>query len=217
MARKPFPSHGLYAITADPPVDRSRLPEQVAAALRGGAAVIQYRAKHQVDHVSEASVLLALCRAAGVPLIINDDVELAFRVGADGVHLGRDDGRIADARQRLGAAALIGVSCYDAVERAVRAAEEGADYVAFGRFFPSRSKPDAPCARLETLRQAQACLTVPIVAIGGITPINGGSLLAAGADLLAVIEGVFGEGREPESAAGEFRQLWASGEAGGVA
>ncbi|MFM8333876.1 MAG: thiamine phosphate synthase, partial [Candidatus Methylumidiphilus sp.] len=202
-----FPKLGLYAITAESPASPEQLANQVRAALRGGAKVIQYRAKSSADRHAEASLVLAECRAAQVPLIINDDIGLALAVGADGVHLGKDDGTAAQARQVLGASAIIGVSCYDSLERARAAQAEGADYVAFGRFFPSASKPHAPCARLETLALARRALTLPIVAIGGITPDNGGALLQAGADVLAVIDGVFGRG-DAEAAALAFQPLF---------
>lgn len=180
----------------------------VAAAIRGGAAVIQYRFKDAAaDPKPLAEKLLAVCRAAGVPLIINDSVELAALIGADGVHLGRDDAGIALARRRLGTDAIVGVSCYDSVERAVEAEAAGADYAAFGRFFPSHTKPLAPLARLGTLAEAKRRLAIPLVAIGGITPANGGALLAAGADFLAVVEGVFG-GADPEASAREFAPLF---------
>jgi thiamine-phosphate pyrophosphorylase len=203
MSRLPFPTRGLYAITREGYPDAAALAEAVAAAIRGGAAVAQYRAKSAADPLAEAERLLAVCRAGGVPLIINDDVELAGRIGADGVHLGKDDPDLEKARRILGPDAIIGVSCYDSVERAVQAEAAGAGYVAFGRFFPSRTKPGAPCARLETLAGAKRRLSVPIVAIGGITPENGGPLLEAGAGLLAVIDGVFGAG-DPERAARRF-------------
>jgi thiamine-phosphate pyrophosphorylase len=193
-----FPLSGLFAITAE----HHSSPEELAK------AVIQYRAKSSTDRIAEARLLLAECRAARVPLIINDDVELALAVGADGVHLGRDDETIVDARARLGKEAIIGVSCYDSVERALEAERQGASYVAFGRFFPSKSKPQAPCARQETLAEAKRKLTIPIVAIGGITPENGRALMETGADLLAVIDGVFGV-CDPERAAAEFLPLFA--------
>jgi thiamine-phosphate pyrophosphorylase len=208
MSRLPFPPLGLYAITREGYPDAAALAEAVAAAIRGGAAVVQYRAKSAADPVAEAERLLAVCRAGGVPLVINDDVELAGRIGADGVHLGKDDPDLEEARRILGPDAIIGVSCYDSVERAVQAEAAGAGYVAFGRFFPSRTKPGAPCARLETLVEAKRRLSVPIVAIGGITPENGGPLLEAGAGLLAVIDGVFGAG-DPERAARRFAPLFA--------
>ena len=207
MNRLPFPARGLYAITREGYPDAAALAEAVAAAVRGGAAVVQYRAKSAADAEAEARRLLEICRAGGVPLIVNDGVDLAARIGADGVHLGKDDAGLAEARAMLGAHAIIGVSCYDSVERAVEAEAADADYVAFGRFFPSRTKPGAPCAHLETLAAAKARLRVPVVAIGGITAENGGTLVSAGADLLAVIEGVFGDA-DPERAARRIISLW---------
>jgi thiamine-phosphate pyrophosphorylase len=209
--RLPFPRSGLYAITRDAHLNEQTLAEIVAAAVRGGASVIQYRAKAPRDPLSEAARLLAVCHDGGVPLVINDDVELARRIGADGVHLGKDDLSLAEARDALGPDAIIGVSCYDSVELAVEAEAYGANYVAFGRFFPSKTKPDAPCARLETLSEAKRHLRVPIVAIGGVTPENGRLLLEAGADLLAVIEAVFGA-PDPEIAAAEFLPLFGRSE-----
>ncbi len=203
-----FPSRGLYVITRAGYPGLHQLTGAVAAALRGGAAVVQYRAKPPAtDPAGEAAALLAVCRQAGIPLIINDDVGLAAAIGADGVHLGREDGSLVAARQRLGPHAIIGLSCYDDIDRAGRAVAMGASYVAFGRFFPSSTKPDAPCAHRETLSIARERLKVPVVAIGGITLANAPGLLAAGADVLAVIEGVFGED-DPESAASGFRSLW---------
>jgi thiamine-phosphate pyrophosphorylase len=205
--RLPFPRSGLYAITREAYRNEQALAEVVSAAIRGGAAVVQYRAKSSRDPLREAASLLSVCRDGGVPLIINDDVELARRVGADGVHVGKDDLSLTEARDVLGPNAIIGVSCYDSVDLAVRAEAGGANYVAFGRFFPSKTKPDAPCARLETLAEAKRRLCIPIVAIGGVTPENGGLLLKAGADLLAVIEAVFGA-PHPGLAAAEFLPLF---------
>jgi len=183
---------GLYAITDG--AGAPRLLAAVEAAIRGGAGLVQYREKStdQGRRRAEAGALLALCRDHGVPLIINDDVELAASIGADGVHLGRDDGEVSAARVRLGPRAIIGVSCYDSLERAVHAAHSGADYVAFGSFFASASKPAAVRAPLSLLKDARAQLSIPLCAIGGITPQNGGDLVDAGADMLAVIQGLFG-------------------------
>ena len=203
-----FPETGLYAITAENHTSPQDLAKKVNAALRGGAKVIQYRAKSTRNPLEEARLVLAECQACQVPLIINDDVELALSIGADGVHLGKDDGTIVAARNTLGAEAIIGVSCYNSVQRAVEAEALGASYVAFGRFYPSSSKPNAPCADLETLIAAKQCLHLPIVAIGGITPENGQSLIEAGADLLAVIDAVFGAD-DPAQASLEFKTLFA--------
>ena len=201
-----FPISGLYAITQTDNKSNDTIVMEVEAALRGGAMVVQYRDKQPLDADHLASQLLKICRQYGVPLLINDDVALAERIGADGVHIGRDDGSIERARQRLGEQAIIGVSCYDSVEHAQQAQDQGATYVAFGRFFPSSSKPLALPASLETLRIAKQMLTIPIVAIGGILPENGSLLLEAGADLLAVIGGLFDE--QPEQAARNYQALF---------
>ncbi|HWR87853.1 MAG TPA: thiamine phosphate synthase [Acidiferrobacterales bacterium] len=186
---------GLYAIADSAYLAAEQFVPAVRAALDGGARVIQYRDKKSGAKQREAiaRALNALCREHAVPLLINDDVALAALVGAAGVHLGRDDPDIAAARAALGPTALIGVSCYNELARAQAAQAMGADYVAFGRFFPSRTKPQAVPATPELLRAARAGLNIPIVAIGGITPENGASLIAAGADALAVIEGVFNQ------------------------
>jgi thiamine-phosphate pyrophosphorylase len=204
-----FPSSGLYAITQTAHKSCDTIVMEVEAALRGGAIVVQYRDKQpqNADHL--ASQLLKLCQQYRVPLLINDDVDLALRIKADGVHLGRDDGSIERARLRLGEQAIIGVSCYNSVEHAQQAQAQGATYVAFGRFFPSSSKPLALPASIETLRLAKQALGIPIVAIGGILPENGSLLLEAGADVLAVIGGLF-DG-QPEQAARAYQALFKGG------
>jgi thiamine-phosphate pyrophosphorylase len=200
---------GLYAIADTQYLDDVRLALAVAEAIVGGARIIQYRDKKHgaKSRVQQASKLAKLCQQHGVLFIVNDDVELAKETGADGVHLGREDAAIADARERLGPKAIIGVSCYNELARAVGAEAQGADYIAFGRFFPSRTKPQAVPASLDLLREAKKKLSIPIVAIGGITPENGASLIAAGADALAVIEGVFGQA-EVRAAAQRYAQLF---------
>ena len=203
----PFAPRGLYAITDGP---RDDLLDAAAQALAGGARLLQYRDKTR-DHarrLAEAGALQQLCRTHGAKLIVNDDVELARSVHADGVHLGREDGELAPARAVLGSAAIIGVSCYDSIERARAAAAAGADYIAFGAFFPSPTKPHAPRATPDLLRQS-AALGVPRVAIGGITPDNAPLLVEAGADSLAVISAVF---RAPDvrAAAQRFAHLYPS-------
>lgn len=184
-----MPKSGLYAITPDGKTAEEIL-EFTQAVLKGGAKVVQYRDKCPNDKLTIAQQLLTLCHAYNVPLIINDNVELAEKVNADGVHLGKDDGSVSQARARLGEKAIIGVSCYNSLERAIEAEKEGATYVAFGRFFSSTSKPLAAPAQIGTLTAAKKVLTIPIVAIGGILPENGASLLNAGANLLAVIGGL---------------------------
>lgn len=199
---------GLYAITPDTQ-STDVLCLNVAAVLATGAPVLQYRRKATppAAQPAEARRLRGLCTAAGALFIVNDDPALAQRVGADGVHLGRDDPELAAARARLGPEAVLGISCYDSLERAEAAVAAGADYVAFGRFFPSRSKPHARPAPRALLRRAQDRLPCPIVAIGGITPDNGEALLTAGARMLAVIEGLFGAA-DPAAEALRFQRLF---------
>jgi thiamine-phosphate pyrophosphorylase len=201
-----FPQSGLYAITQTEGKSIERIVQEVEGALIGGAKVIQYRDKNPLDAHELGARLLQLCRSWTVPLLINDDPLLAQALGADGVHLGRDDGAIESARSLLGADAIIGVSCYNDVNKALSMQAAGADYVAFGRFFSSGSKPLAAPAEIATLTQAKQVLQIPIVAIGGILPENGGQLLAAGADLLAVIGGVFDN--QPEIAARAYLTLF---------
>ncbi len=203
------PLSGLYAITDSKLTPGDALLPAVAAALRGGARIIQYRDKGQdsARRHTEAAALNTLCQAHDALLIVNDDAQLAAAIGAAGVHLGRDDTALSDARRLLGPEAIIGVSCYNQLARAQSAAALGADYVAFGRFFPSLTKPDAQAATPELLQAARRTLKLPLVAIGGITPDNGRLLLAAGADMLAVIHGVFGQA-DIEAAAHRFAELF---------
>jgi thiamine-phosphate pyrophosphorylase len=199
---------GLYAITPED-ADTSRLVRKVEEALSGGANVLQYRSK-SADHAArrvQAERLLAACRRHGVPLIINDDLDLALSIGADGVHLGRDDGDVAAARRRLPADVLLGVSCYDRLELALAAAAAGADYVAFGSTFSSPTKPDAVRAPPELFAQARARLALPIVAIGGITPENAAQVIAAGADAVAVIAALF-DAEDVKAVAAGFCKLF---------
>ncbi|MCX7102580.1 MAG: thiamine phosphate synthase, partial [Methylobacter sp.] len=186
-----FPVRGLYAITQTDNKSCKTIINEVVAAIKGGAVIVQYRDKNPSDALFIAQELLKVCHHHDVPLLINDDIELAKEVGADGVHLGREDGAIIQARKYLGDQAIIGVSCYNSLEQALIAETEGATYAAFGRFFPSTSKPLAAPADIKTLREAKRRLAIPIVAIGGILPNNGGQLLKAGADFLAVIGGIF--------------------------
>ncbi|WP_256364086.1 thiamine phosphate synthase [Rhodanobacter sp. C01] len=195
----------MYVITDGP---RPDLLDVVAQALAGGARLLQYRDKSAdtARRHAEAFALRQLCTTHAVPLIINDDVALAHAVAADGVHLGRDDDDTAAARAVLGEGAIIGVSCYDSLPRAQTAARAGASYIAFGAFFASPTKPLAPHAPLDLLRQS-AALGVPRVAIGGITPDNAASLVKAGADYLAVISAIFGAA-DVRAAARRFTDLY---------
>lgn len=187
-----LPRPGLYLVTPEQN-DTARLLALCEMALAGRPALLQYRAKHASQRVREAQagLLLEACRRAGVPLLINDDLELALALGADGVHLGRDDGAPAQARARLGAGRLLGVSCYDDPGRAREAIAAGADYVAFGAVFASPTKPAAVRAPLALLRAASRELQVPLAAIGGITLANAPAVIDAGARWLAVISDVF--------------------------
>jgi len=182
---------GLYAVTPELD-DTSLLVAKIAAALEGGAAAIQYRNKRASVALRDAQALVIarLQAARGALYIVNDDPALAARVGADGVHLGEDDPSIVSARELIGPDRIIGVSCYGDFERARAAVEEGADYVAFGSFFASSTKPVARRAGVDLLQRARG-LGVPIVAIGGIDADNARTLIDAGADAVAVISAVF--------------------------
>ncbi|MFC5436368.1 thiamine phosphate synthase [Rhodanobacter umsongensis] len=201
----PWPCHGLYALTDGP---REDLFEVVSQALAGGAHLLQYR-DPTVDAArrhAEATALRQLCHEHGVPLIIDDDIALAKAVGADGVHLGDAENDIGAARSELGSQAVIGVACRDSLQLARMAAHAGASYVSFGAFFPSPTKPMAPRASIDLLRQS-AALGVPRVAIGGITPDNGALLVEAGADFLAAVSAVFGAA-DVRAAARSFASLF---------
>ncbi|MCX7171193.1 MAG: thiamine phosphate synthase [Proteobacteria bacterium] len=183
---------GLYAITPDdelPP----RLSAMVGEALAGGVRLVQYRNKTAPPPLrrAQAADLLRLCRASEAWLIVNDDLELALEIGADGVHLGRDDGDISAARAALGPQKILGVSCYADLDLAAAAAKAGADYLAFGSIYPSATKPNAPRAPLALLGEAGRRFALPIAAIGGISLDNAAQIIAAGANLLAVVSDLF--------------------------
>ncbi len=215
MTAAPFPkglAPGLYAITDSKLLPDDKLLPAVEAALRGGAVLVQYRDKSSssATRLNQARNLVAACRNAGVPLIINDDPELALRVHADGVHLGQSDSSLVDARQRLGGDAIIGATCHGDLTLAAKATGEGADYLAFGRFFGSATKPDAPPADLSVLANARQYRR-PLTAIGGITTRNGSALIQAGADMLAVVGDLFdGNPEYTERQAREFSRLFAA-------
>ena len=201
---------GLYAVTPECP-DTRLLVAHVSAAAQGGAALVQYRSK-ALDPASRRAQAQALAAAHAIRralFIVNDDADLAADVGADGVHLGEDDGSIAKARARVGPDRIVGVSCYDDFDRARAAVDAGADYVAFGSFFASAVKPGARRAPIALLGRART-LGVPVVAIGGITAANARVLIDAGADALAVISDVFAHdeagdvARAAASLAGQF-------------
>ncbi|MGQ0529878.1 MAG: thiamine phosphate synthase [Panacagrimonas sp.] len=199
---------GLYAITpTDLCLQPARLLQDVSAALRGGARLIQYRDKSRdtARRLESARALVALCARHNAKLIINDDVELAVEVQAHGVHLGLDDAPLSEARLRLGPERIIGITCQDSLERARAASEGGADYLAFGAFYPSRTKPNARRASLELLREARIHTSLPICAIGGITAENAVPIIDAGADLIAAVEAVFGTSDVEAAARGYAR------------
>lgn len=205
-----FP-RGLYAITPENLQDRD-LIDAAAQVLTGGARVLQYRAKYpdRAGRLRDAKQLQALCREHSACFIVNDDVALAAELGADGVHLGEYDEDLARARSMLNGKSIIGVSCYDSLTRANEAHAAGADYLAFGAFFPSKSKQTTRRADLDTLRQAEV-LGLPRVAIGGIRAENAGPLIAAGAHCLAVIDALW-NASDRRAAAQVFARLFARAE-----
>ena len=187
-----LPNNGLYAITPDS-LDSSALYSKVEQALQGGIALLQYRDKTNSaeERLERANTLHTLCLGYGVPLIINDDSTLALACKAEGVHLGQSDGSVQNARELLGEHAIVGVTCHHNVSLAITAQEQGADYVAFGRFFNSGTKPGTPLANIDTLNNAKKNINLPIVAIGGIMRSNASPIIEAGANFVAVVEGVF--------------------------
>ncbi len=205
------PLRGLYAITPDEHLT-SRLVLAIRAAIAGGVRLVQYRNKTASPSLrrEQALQLLAECRNSGAQLIINDDIDLALELDADGVHIGRDDvpgGSLAKARAALGPRRLLGVSCYNDLAIAAAAADAGADYLALGSIFSSPTKPAATPASLELVAQVKARFGLPVAAIGGITVANAPQVLTAGADLLAVISDLFAA-PDVKQRAQDFAALW---------
>jgi len=198
----------LYPVTPDEP-DLKVLTHKVRKALAGGARIVQYRNKSASVGLrrEQGAALLALCRREGVPLIVNDDLELALAIDADGLHLGRDDTDIAGARALLGEGRLLGASCYGSLQLAIAARQAGADYVAFGSAFPSTTKPGTTRAPLSLYREAKARLNCPIVAIGGVTIRNAPALVEAGVGAVAVISALF-DAPDIERRAREFARIF---------
>ncbi len=190
-AERRYQLRGLYAVTPDDML-LPRLSAKVSAALKGGVRLVQYRNKTAPSPLrrAQAAELLRICRAVGAKLIVNDDLALALEIGADGVHLGRDDGDLAAARTALGTNRVLGVSCYNDIARAEIAAAAGADYIAFGAMFTSPTRPDAVPAPLSLIAEAKH-FGLPIAAIGGVTLKNADSVINAGVDMVAVISGLF--------------------------
>lgn len=206
---------GLYAITPDEE-NTDVLLAKVEAALRGGINVLQYRnklASHKLQ-TQQARAILPLCRQYQVPFIINDSIKLCLTLDADGVHLGGDDGNLAEARARLGANKILGASCYNRPELAIAAEQAGANYAAFGACFISGTKPNAPVAPLNLFAQAKQSVSIPLVAIGGITLENATQAVAAGADAIAVVGALFNQedesGHSAENMARRFSQLFSN-------
>ncbi|OGV77887.1 MAG: thiamine-phosphate diphosphorylase [Methylotenera sp. RIFCSPLOWO2_02_FULL_45_14] len=201
---------GLYAVTPDEQ-NTDVLVAKVEAALQGGIKILQYRnkrANHKLQ-TQQARALLPLCRQYHVPLIINDSIKLCLTLDADGVHLGADDGNLSEARARLGADKIMGASCYNRFDLAVSAQQAGADYVAFGACFASSTKPHAPVAELELFTRASSELTIPSVAIGGITLANANQIMLAGASSIAVINAIF-NAQDVKSTTQQFTKLFIS-------
>jgi len=189
--------YGLYAITPCSSIQSLTTPElltKIQSAIEGGARIVQYREKQLPEDTrrEQAHGIKTLCERYNVCFLVNDDVAIASQVGAHGVHLGQGDISLTDARETLGASAIIGISCYNQLDLALRAQQQGADYVAFGRFFSSQTKPSAVQADIDLLIRAKSELSIPIACIGGITAENAKLLVSAGADMLAVINAVFG-------------------------
>ena len=202
---------GLYAITPDLE-DTARLCQMVEAIILGGASVVQYRNKvaNEALRFAQASALLPICRQHQIPFIINDHLDLFLALDADGLHIGGDDGDIRATKQHIGQNKLLGVSCYTDFANAEKAEKAGADYVAFGACFPSNTKPHAPRAELSLFTQAKA-LSVPAVAIGGITLENADSVIKAGASAIAVIGELFNRNlEETKTVAQQFSSLFLS-------
>ena len=184
---------GLYAITDEHLIAEAHFIPMVELALQGGARIIQYRDKsdHHQKRLTQASALRAICNQYQATLIINDDIELASTVNADGVHLGKDDSQITEARQVLGDNRIIGISCYNDINLAINAEKNSADYVAFGAMFSSPTKPEAVTANLEIISAAKQQLSIPVCVIGGITGNNIQQVIQHGADMTAVISSLF--------------------------
>lgn len=207
--RKVQQLYGLYAITDSTLTPAKSLLSKVEQAILGGARLVQYRNKSDArqSRLAQTRDLVRLCTEHDVPLIINDDVAMADSSGANGVHLGKDDSALNRARSLLGKEAIIGISCYNDVDQAIRAESDGADYVAFGSFFPSPTKPQAIRTDPALLRRAAEQLGIPICAIGGITADNAGTLIQAGANMVAVISDVFAN-PHPERRARSIARLF---------
>jgi len=206
--RDSFIIKGLYAITPDL-ADLNTLIQKTKLAIEGGAFMVQYRSKiHDRDvKMQQCAAILRICREYDIPCIVNDDVEMCRILEADGVHLGENDDNIAEVRRILGEDSIIGSSCYDQLNRAKQAQKEGASYIAFGAVFPTPTKPNAPRATLELLREAKSEIQIPIVAIGGITMNNAHDVIETGIDAIAVITSLY-ESNSIKETAETFSQMF---------
>ncbi|WP_206605670.1 thiamine phosphate synthase [Pelagibaculum spongiae] len=200
---------GLYVITDEQLTAGDSLAKKLEAALEGGAKVVQYRDKsHGFDYrLAQALRAQTLCFAYDALFLINDDIELASYMLADGVHLGQSDISLTEAREKLGERAIIGISCEGSIELAEKAVEQGADYIAFGAIYPSKTKPDAATISVDVVQQAKQKFTLPVCAIGGIELSNAQPLLNTGCDMLAVVNSVFGQD-DIQQAATSFSQMF---------
>lgn len=204
-----LPKAGLYAITDCENLDISTLLDYTSVILANGAALLQYRNKKDTaaKKIDKAEKIQELCHTFNIPFIINDDIDLARSLGADGLHLGENDMDCRKARIILGPECIIGVSCYNDLQRAAFAVSNGASYIAFGAFFPTDSKRGTVKAEINIIREARNTFSVPVAAIGGITPQNGKQLLVAGANYLAVISGLYAS-KDPANAARQYARLF---------
>ncbi|MGV3653579.1 MAG: thiamine phosphate synthase [Noviherbaspirillum sp.] len=199
---------GLYIVTPDWD-DTDKLLATTEQALRGGAALVQYRHKNAAPDLrrEQARRLLELCRRHQRPFIVNDHVDLCLEIGADGIHVGGTDAGIADVRAAVGPDRIVGASCYGSLQLARDAHRAGASYVAFGGFYPSRVKKYEVATRPEMVAQAKAEIPLPNVVIGGMTEQNAAPLVAQGADMVAAISSVY-MADDPEAAARGFVRLF---------
>jgi thiamine-phosphate pyrophosphorylase len=194
MAERGLKLKGLYGITSADFLNQERLLllKAIEQICKNGLNILQYRKKTPPDlAVDLLTDIKSICEQYGTLFIINDSAELAKQVDADGVHLGQEDGLISKARQILGLHKIIGVSCYNSLDLAMKAQQQGADYVAFGAVFPSPTKPNAPLASQETIEQAKQLLNIPVCVIGGINRLNLADLTQSGADMYAVVSDIF--------------------------
>lgn len=203
-----IPLRGLYLVTPDWD-DTERLLKVTEAALHGGVRLLQYRHKtaDAALRLVQASALLALCRQYGCPLIINDHLDLCLQLDADGVHVGGTDVGVAAIRAALGADKIVGASCYGDLTLAQTAQRDGASYVAYGGFYPSRVKKYPVTTSPDIITQSRAMIALPMVVIGGMTVDNVAPLVAQGADMAAAISSVYAAA-DPQRAAREIAQLF---------